>query len=284
MDWNVISWNIRGLGRPEKASAVRRLFLQKKPKLLFLQKTKLHVFSISLYRRLGVKHDFDRVFSPSEGSAGSLLCVWNKDFLSIANSFVDRRFITLFGRIKGSQVPYGFINVYAPSVESEKMNFFTDLKSFMDNYQVNWIIGGDFNAYLSSEEKLGSTVIRSTIEVFRNFIQASQLVDLPLSGGTYTWSNNREPPTFVRLDRFLVGVRVLSEFPLLCQLLLPKSIFDHNPIGLEVVSKAGGPHPFKLYNYLMEESGFSDLVEAAISKANNRKGKAGLHRILKDLK
>ncbi|GMJ15548.1 hypothetical protein HRI_005224000 [Hibiscus trionum] len=284
MDWNAISWNIRGLGRPEKASAVRRLFLQKKPKLFFLQETKLQAFSISLYRRLGVKHDFDRVFSPFEGSVGGLLCVWDKDFLTIANSFVDRRFIALFGLIKGSQEPYGFINVYAPYVESEKLSFFTDLKSFMDNYQVNWIIGGDFNAYLSSEEKFGSTVNRSTIEVFRNFIQESQLVDLPLSGGSFTWSNNRDPPTFIRLDRFLVGVKVLSDFPLLCQLLLPKSISDHNPIGLEVVSNVGGPRPFKLYNYLMEESGFSDLVEAAFSKANIRKGKVGLQRILRDLK
>ncbi|GMI80831.1 hypothetical protein HRI_001752400 [Hibiscus trionum] len=208
MDWNAITWNIRGLGRPEKASAVRRLFLQKKSKLLFLQETKLQAISISLYRRLGVKHDFDKIFSPSEGSAGGLLCVWDKNFLNIANSFVDRRFIALFGQIKGSLEQYGFINVYAPYVESEKVSFFNDLNSFMANYRVNWIIGGDFNAYLSAEEKLGVTVNRSSIEVFRKFIQESQLVDLPMSGGSFTWSNNREPPTFIRLDRFLVGAKV----------------------------------------------------------------------------
>ncbi|GMJ09856.1 hypothetical protein HRI_004654800 [Hibiscus trionum] len=284
MDWSIISWNIRGLGRSEKASAVRRLFLQKKPKILFLQETKMQVFSISLFRRLGVKHDLDKIFSPSEGSAGGLMCVWDKDFFSVSDKVVARRFIALFGQIKGSQVPYGFLNIYGSSVESEKASFFTELKSFMENYQVTWVLGGDFNAYLSAEEKIGISVNRISIEVFKSFIQELQLADLPLLGGTFTWSNNREPPTFIRLDRFLVGDKVLSDFPMLNQILLPKSISDHNPIGLEVASTVGGPRPFKLYNYLMEEKGFSDLVVSALSKPKKSQRNAGLFRILKDLK
>jgi hypothetical protein len=32
------------------------------------------------------------------------------------------------------------------------------------------------------------------------------LIELELSGRLYTWSNNRNPPTYEKLDRFLVSL------------------------------------------------------------------------------
>ncbi|KAE8686756.1 UDP-glucose:glycoprotein glucosyltransferase [Hibiscus syriacus] len=51
-------------------------------------------------------------------------------------------------------------------------------------------------------EKLGKTQNWHTIDLFRSFVQQAELIDLPLSGGTYTWYINRVYPTWVRLDRF----------------------------------------------------------------------------------
>jgi hypothetical protein len=39
---------------------------------------------------------------------------------------------------------------------------------------------------------------------FSDFIFEQGLTDLPLTGGSFTWSNN-ENPTWSRLDRFLVS-------------------------------------------------------------------------------
>lgn len=40
---------------------------------------------------------------------------------------------------------------------------------------------------------------------FSEFIDEFRLVDLPLVGGPFTWSNGRSPPTLSQLDRFLVS-------------------------------------------------------------------------------
>ncbi|KAL4341515.1 hypothetical protein GQ457_08G026990 [Hibiscus cannabinus] len=53
--------------------------------------------------------------------------------------------------------------------------------------------------------------------------------------GTFTFSNNRDPSTLVKLNRFLINPAFLLAFPNLNQILLCKSISDHNVIILENV-------------------------------------------------
>ncbi|KAK8985756.1 hypothetical protein V6N11_021609 [Hibiscus sabdariffa] len=82
----------------------------------------------------------------------------------------------------------------------------------------------------------------------RAIYEETGLVDLPLKGGAFTWSNMRDSPTMVRLDRFL------------------------------------GPRPFKFFNYHLEEVGFEDMVISKIPKATGGKEKVGILKELKDSK
>ncbi|EOY08729.1 Uncharacterized protein TCM_023829 [Theobroma cacao] len=70
--------------------------------------------------------------------------------------------------------------------------------------------------------------------LFSNFINIVELVDLPLSGGLFTWSDNRDDPTKCRLDRFLLSSKIVLQFPSLVQKVLPRSTSSHNPISLAV--------------------------------------------------
>ncbi|XVF49611.1 hypothetical protein PTKIN_Ptkin04bG0027100 [Pterospermum kingtungense] len=83
------------------------------------------------------------------------------------------------------------------------------------------------------EEKIGMTLNQVAMDKFSDFIEGCSLVDLPLVGGTFTWCSNRSPPSFCRLDRFLVAVEFLEVFQGLVQNLLPRSLSDHNIISLE---------------------------------------------------
>ncbi|KAK8973596.1 hypothetical protein V6N11_044571 [Hibiscus sabdariffa] len=91
--------------------------------------------------------------------------------------------------------------------------------------------------------------------------QAS-LIDLPLIGGKYTWGNNRDEPTFVRLDRFLLSSDFEEAFPNIVQKLLNKSLSDHNAILLceEVIN--WGPKPFRAFNFWCNEKGVGRLEGA----------------------
>lgn len=68
---------------------------------------------------------------------------------------------------------------------------------------------------------------------FVQFIDELGMIDLPLVGGRFTWCRYSSPPTFCRLDRFLLIEDFLAKFPDVVQKLWPRSLFDHCPISLE---------------------------------------------------
>ena len=47
--------------------------------------------------------------------------------------------------------------------------------------------------------------ITAAMHAFSNFIVDLGLMDIPLEGGLFTWSNNREVAAKSRIDRFLLS-------------------------------------------------------------------------------
>ena len=67
-------------------------------------------------------------------------------------------------------------------------------------------MGGDFNVVRFPSERLGSNSFIAAVQEFSNFISEQGLIDLPLQGGAFTWSNSQEVASKARLDRFLFSV------------------------------------------------------------------------------
>ena len=68
-----------------------------------------------------------------------------------------------------------------------------------------WCFGGDFNVVRFPSEYSGSGPFTSVMTDFSDFIFEQGLIDLPLEGGTFTWSNSREVASSSRLDKFLLS-------------------------------------------------------------------------------
>ncbi|GMI66393.1 hypothetical protein HRI_000308600 [Hibiscus trionum] len=96
---------------------------------------------------------------------------------------------------------------------------------------------------------------------FAELLEDLCLMDIPLDNGLFTWSNYRENPTFCRLDRFVFSADFLSLWPDIAQSLWPKSLFDHNPVGLSIQSKSWGPKPFKWFNHLADDSRYVEMIK-----------------------
>ncbi|KAE8735025.1 Betaine aldehyde dehydrogenase [Hibiscus syriacus] len=281
----IATWEISrmGLGKKEKQRTVQKLSSEKKPMFLFLQETKLEILPSS-FLRSGLNKLQGFVVSPTAGSSGGLFSCWDDSCFELENQFIHRRFIVVFGKFKFNQFRCGFINVYGPSVEEEKASFFEELGQFLNGCSLPLCVGGDFNAYLTEEEKDGRSQNRNSMDIFTLFIQQTGMIDLPLIGGNYTWSSNRDCPTVIRLDRFLVNVSFLSEFSDITQSLLPKSISDHNAIILESGEDNWGKRPFRLFSYLMTEEAFQEKVAVSINEFRRVRKKAGILSILRNTK
>jgi hypothetical protein len=58
---------------------------------------------------------------------------------------------------------------------------------------------------------------------FRELISDLGLIDIPLRGRRFTWSNARTDPSVAKLDRFLISAEWSSQFPNTSQATLPNS-------------------------------------------------------------
>jgi hypothetical protein len=95
---------------------------------------------------------------------------------------------------------------------------------------------------------------------FSDFIFSLRLMDIPLEGGKFTWSNNRETPTMSQIDRFLYSGEWEDRYPTVVQKRLPKVLSDHFPIILESGKFMRGKWPFRFETMWLQVEGFGELV------------------------
>ena len=63
-----------------------------------------------------------------------------------------------------------------------------------------WTVLGDFNLITSEEDKNNGNLNRAMMGRFRRLINDLELKELSLHGRKFTWSNQQDSPTLVKLD------------------------------------------------------------------------------------
>ncbi|KAK2652578.1 hypothetical protein Ddye_012434 [Dipteronia dyeriana] len=134
-----------------------------------------------------------------------------------------------------------------------------------------WIIGGDFNSAFEHSERKGGVGNERSIRNFKSFTDATNVIDLPMQGMAFTWSNNRECESWARLDRFLCDPLILSWFPQIIQKGLSCSLSDHNPVILGELGVACGPKPFHFLNGWLEDKALKEGVQKRWINCKNEK-------------
>ena len=86
-------------------------------------------------------------------------------------------------------------------------------------------------------------------------------MDIPLQGGSFTWSGGLNNQSRARLDRFLATPCWLDQYSRVLQRRLPRPTSDHFPILLEGGGVRRGPSPFKFENMWLKAEGFQELIK-----------------------
>ncbi|CAM8897571.1 unnamed protein product [Rhodiola kirilowii] len=260
----IISWNVRGVNGAKKQRSIRRLKQHLQPDMLFLQETKLGKMEGKTVSLLWGKEHVQWSSVEAVGRSGGLIIMWSPEFFYLTAESKGRGFIHLRGKVRvgEKETEMNFINVYAPFTEKDKL-LREELMEVRISNGGGLILGGDFNAVLHEEERRGSAFNGKEADQFFEFIQAMGVMDMPLVGRKFTWSNKFGAS---RLDRFLVSPEVVSMCPNLKQWGLSKDLSDHAAIALKEEAKNWGLKPFRFINAWLEHPGLGKLIKESWSQ------------------
>ena len=257
----ILCWNVRGLNSSARQDVVRCLVDSVKADVICIQETKMSdVTRWLVCRCLG--SDFGNfVFSPSNGASGGILVAWRSHVTSLG-SRIDGHCVSVNFRLADG-ASWWLSCVYAPQGIAEKIDFLHGLTTVRTHCLGPWLVVGDFNMILSNEDKNNSNLDRNMMGRFRRWKDDLALLEIPLTGRKYSWSNGQSNPTLVRLDRMFCSADWEALFPGCLLQSTTSQDLDHCPLllGLQDVNRAKGRFFFQAFWVKLE--GFHDTVDQA---------------------
>ncbi|KAK8504026.1 hypothetical protein V6N11_047706 [Hibiscus sabdariffa] len=198
----VMAWNVRGLGNKETVRALKNSIKKFQPNIVFLSESK----QLKRYLekiRMKMKMEYSFYIDPIR-VAGGLVLWWSKD-TQIRIQKYGKHYIDAGISVNGEPEWFGTF-IYGPPYKDENIAFWEFMTKLRSGNGDRWLVIGDSNIVSSQEEKLGGMPFNpNDARVFFYFVDTTGLIDLPISGGTFTWSNQRsdEEAILEKLDQAL---------------------------------------------------------------------------------
>ena len=130
---------------------------------------------------------------------GRILIIWQADKVELDIIESTDQTIHCMAFCKSTSIKFSISFVYAFNTIVGRRPLWENLCNFNYSYELPWLLLGDFNNVLSSEEKANGRPVR-TYEVrdFRNCCYEIGCSDLRATGVFHTWTNNS---VWSKLDR-----------------------------------------------------------------------------------
>ena len=189
-------------------------------------------------------------------SCNASVISWQKDS--------DGRVLSLL--VKIGSFKFNLVNIYAPTVLTDRKIFFDELHEFFLPADFT-IIAGDFNCYEKDLDKFGGNISLATY--LSDFRSTFHLVDafrrLHPTSRDFSWFNS-DHSIGSRLDKFFVSSNFIP-FVQNCSI-SPCFFSDHDFVDLHFVLNdnfARGPGLWKFNNSLLFDSSFCSFIRDRIS-------------------
>lgn len=253
---NIITWNVRGLGKPSKRFLVKNFLELHLADVCCFQESKLSDLNQSIWRDIGGGRLDSFRYIPAKGYSGGMIIGWNSSLRNGRVVFEGSFCLTVEFTNLADNTVWWCTSVYGPNLSHLKQSFWNEIRAC--NTNLPWVICGNFNAIFAIEDKSCGVPNLRDIRCAQDLLCNLNLVEPPLVGRRFTWTNGQASPTWVKLDRFLTNPRWNMLYPRAHQVSLPRLGSDHVPIRLE----AGAFTP-KARIFRFEQVWFSDdnLVE-----------------------
>lgn len=260
------AWNMRGFNKPRKHTAVKKWLQLVKPVFGCLLETRVqegnHLpIHNSCFPGWQVITNYDH---------HRLGRIWFcfSDAVHVTLLFKSAQTITCGIQVVASGETFICSAVYASNFAAERLTLWNDLRDIESAYasqSLPWILIGDYNEILSSQEhsrNLDYLPNQAGMRQFQAVVTSCGLTDLPFVGPTFTWWNKQGgDPIGKKLDRALVNSEWLSHFRQSFATFDAGGVSDHSRCLIRLtVETNSNKRPFQFFNFLASHEQFLPLV------------------------
>jgi hypothetical protein len=285
---NIVVWNVRGLNNPSRRTAVRVVVGLAAALVVCASESKLETIShYVVSESFGPQFD-EFAFLSAIGTAGGIVVAWCSEDVHVLSSRVDGFSVSIQLETSTGE-PWWLTSVYGPTVEALKPAFLAELRTFRAAVGGPWAITGDFNLILDARDKNNANLNRRSMANFRALVNDLELKEACLLGRRYTWSNERDQPTLVRIDRWFASVGWDELYPNATLTALSSSLSVHRPLLMSTAVMLASKRRFCFERFWTRLEGFGDAVASSWANPSSapdplRCLDLKLRRLAKDLK
>lgn len=256
----LVGWNVRGLNNPDKRTLVREAVVSCGASIVCFQESKLEVVDAAIiYELCGTGFDSFAAL-PAEETRGGVIIAWKGEHFQGSLLHQGRWSVSIsLNWILGGR-SWTLTSVYGPQLDDEKLLFLDELSAVAAVAGDQWMITGDFNLIAAAADKSNTKINRRLMNAFRSKLNELELKELYLFGRRYTWSNEQQRPTFVKLDRLFVTTTWEVSFPEAHLQALSTSGSDHCPLLLTCGDPGPKKRKFRFETYWTKIEGFMDII------------------------
>ncbi|XP_057481140.1 uncharacterized protein LOC130768162 [Actinidia eriantha] len=276
----VSSWNIRGLNRPLKKNGILKHVKKNKIAVMGILETKLDQHSLKgfisrKFKRWRVADNFQH--NPN----GRILIIWQEDKVELDVIESTAQAIHCVATCKSTSIKFAVSFIYAFNSIVGRRPLWDSLYNFNVSLELPWLLLGDFNNVLRSEERVNGRPVNSyETRDFRKCCYDLGISDLRSNRVFHTWTNNS---IWCKLDRAMVNTKWIQG-GLIAQAnfgLVGKHS-DHSPCPVSLFGEIDrGASSFNFFNMWSQHENFLDLV---CSNWNIHVEGTAMYRLCKKLK
>lgn len=207
-------------------------------------------------------HGFDQFAeSPSSGASGGLLTAWRSDvFCGTLLEVKPYTIVMQFTSVHNNE-QWFLVNVYGPCQGELHDEFVSWIYNLDIDPDQMWMLMGDFNFILSIDNRNLPGGNINDMFIFNEIIGHLGLLELPLKGRKFTWSNMQDRPLSEQLDWVFPSASWINIYPMTQLTPLAKTASDRVPCLVTISTAIPKAHIFRFENFWIHQAGFMECVQ-----------------------
>jgi len=203
--WKVLCWNVRGINSDEKWNPIKNTIIEAGCDVFCFHETKRQICDAQFLRKFSPPGFDSFEILPSNGASSGLIIGWKSSAFSGQLVFQNNFAITVKLTAKHNNDYWFLTNVYGPCTHEGKRSFIQWFKHYTAVVGENWLVVGDFNLLRKPENRNKPEGDVNEMLLFNDAISSLGLIELPLYGKKFTWTNKQPSPLMERLDWFFTS-------------------------------------------------------------------------------